>query len=56
MSRDHRQQELEYYLNKQYNSIGLQLQTKMNSIEKQFKNQEREEREAGRREAATHES
>ena len=34
--RDQRSQELEYYLNKQYNSIGLRLQTKLNSIEKQF--------------------
>ena len=36
--RDQRQQELEYFLNKQYNSIGLRLQTKLVSIEKQFQN------------------
>lgn len=36
VTRDQRQQELEYYLNKQYNSIGIRLQIKLNSIEKQF--------------------
>ncbi len=36
--RDQRQQELEYFLNKQYNSIGLRLQSKLISIEKQFLN------------------
>ena len=56
VSRDHRQQELEYYLNKQYNSIGLQLQTKLNSIEKQFKHQEKEAQEAARLESTMQES
>lgn len=32
--RDQRQQELEFFLNKQYNSIGLKLQQKLISVEK----------------------
>jgi hypothetical protein len=44
--RDQRQQELEYYLSKKYNSIGLRLQTKLNSIERQFTVQDEAEPDA----------
>ena len=36
MPRDQRQKELEYYLKKQYNTIGLKLQNRLNSVDKQF--------------------
>ena len=42
VTRDQRQQELEYFLNKQYNSIGIRLQSKLNSIEKQFQASDKE--------------
>ena len=34
--RDQREQELEYFLSKQYNTIGLKIQNKLNYIEQQF--------------------
>jgi hypothetical protein len=34
--RDQRQQELEYFLNKQYNAIGLRIQQKLISVDRHF--------------------
>ena len=34
--RDQRQKELEFFLNKQYNTIGLKIQNRINSVEKQL--------------------
>jgi hypothetical protein len=35
-SRNQREQELEYFINKHYNSYGIRLQTKLNAIDQQF--------------------
>jgi hypothetical protein len=34
--RDQREQELEFFLSKQYNSVGLRIQNKLNIIDQQF--------------------
>ncbi len=38
ISRNQREQELEYFINKHYNSFGIRLQTKLNAIDQQFQN------------------
>ncbi len=36
ISRNQREQELEYFINKHYNAFGIRLQTKLNAIDQQF--------------------
>ena len=34
--RNQREQELEYFINKQYNSFGIRIQNKLNAVDQQF--------------------
>lgn len=36
VSRDQREQELEYFINKQYNTLGMKIQNKLATIDQQF--------------------
>ncbi len=38
--RNQREQELEYFINKQYNSFGIRIQNKLNAVDQQFHQQQ----------------
>jgi hypothetical protein len=40
ISRNQREQELEHFINKQYNTFGLRMQNKLNAIAQQFEPQQ----------------